>query len=242
MTKKDIETRQVQFSTGVFEYELITKKVKNINLRINREGNVTVSANKRVDRAYVDNFVIANEERILSAKNRLIQKPKYASDQPKEFVDFEKFYILGRQYELKVVQSDFESVKIVDNNIILSVKDISNYKAKEKLYKAWSKEMQVDVFNKVSLQIYEIFKQYNIDYPEIKIRSMKSRWGSCQPQNKIITLNSKLIETPIQCIEYVVLHEYAHFIHQNHSKEFYNFVQSLMPDYKARKLELNAKE
>ena len=67
---------------------------------------------------------------------------------------------------------------------------------------------------------------------------MTSRWGSCQTVKGIITLNSKLIEKPLRCIEYVVLHEFAHFIHPNHSKEFYDFVASLMPDWKERKIEL----
>ena len=76
-------------------------------------------------------------------------------------------------------------------------------------------------------------------YPELKIRYMTARWGSCQPQKGIITLNSQLIEKPRRCMEYVVLHEFAHFIHPNHSKDFYTLVESLMPDWKERKWELN---
>ena len=64
---------------------------------------------------------------------------------------------------------------------------------------------------------------------------MISTWGTCQAQQKVITLNSKLIEKPKSCIEYVVLHEFAHFIHPNHSKEFYGFITMLMPDWKEHK-------
>ncbi|OYP38116.1 metal-dependent hydrolase [Lachnotalea glycerini] len=53
-----------------------------------------------------------------------------------------------------------------------------------------------------------------------------------------MSLNSKLIEAPRNCIEYVVLHEFTHFIHPNHSKKFYDFVAMLMPDWKERKMEL----
>ena len=69
----------------------------------------------------------------------------------------------------------------------------------------------------------------------MKIRNMKSRWGSCQPQRGIITLNARMIAAPREAIEYVVVHEFAHFIHPNHSKEFYTLVEQLMPDWKTRK-------
>jgi hypothetical protein len=64
---------------------------------------------------------------------------------------------------------------------------------------------------------------------------MKSRWGSCLPSNNKVIFNLSLIKTPICCIEYVVLHELAHFKHQNHSKNFYNFITIFMPDWKERK-------
>jgi predicted metal-dependent hydrolase len=88
------------------------------------------------------------------------------------------------------------------------------------------------------METYQVFKQYGVPYPELKIRYMTSCWGSCRPKSGIITLNSKLIEAPRCSIEYVVLHEFAHFIHPNHSRKFYDFVSMLMPDWKERKGEL----
>ena len=64
---------------------------------------------------------------------------------------------------------------------------------------------------------------------------MKKRWGSCQHQTKTITINSQLIEAPRFCIEYVMMHEFCHFIHPNHSKDFYTLLQVMMPDWKERK-------
>ena len=64
---------------------------------------------------------------------------------------------------------------------------------------------------------------------------METRWGSCLAKKGIITLNKQLLEAPRNCIEYVVMHEFCHFIHQNHSKHFYDFLTILMPDWKERK-------
>ena len=71
--------------------------------------------------------------------------------------------------------------------------------------------------------------------PKLRIRDMDTRWGSCLAKKGIITLNKRLLEVPRDCIEYVVIHEFCHFIHPNHSKKFYDFLTMLMPDWKARK-------
>jgi predicted metal-dependent hydrolase len=67
---------------------------------------------------------------------------------------------------------------------------------------------------------------------------MTSRWGSCQPKRGTITLNKRLIETPRSCIEYVVMHEFVHFRQPNHSKNFYDLLGVLMPDWNERKATL----
>lgn len=92
-----------------------------------------------------------------------------------------------------------------------------------------------EILYQVCQEIYPLFRKYGVEYPEIKIRQMKSQWGSCRPNNKVITLNSRLLEVPREAIEYVVLHEFAHFIHPNHSKEFYRLIEQFMPDWKERK-------
>ena len=102
----------------------------------------------------------------------------------------------------------------------------------------WLKQYQTMIFQEQLQETYKLFQKYKVPYPALKIRCMKTRWGSCQPNDAIITLNSRLIETPKSCIEYVVLHEFAHFIHPNHSKQFWDFVTMLMPDWKERKKEL----
>ena len=65
--------------------------------------------------------------------------------------------------------------------------------------------------------------------------NMETRWGSCLVKKGIITLNKRLLEAPRNCIEYVVMHELCHFIYPNHSKQFYSFLTTLMPDWKERK-------
>lgn len=75
----------------------------------------------------------------------------------------------------------------------------------------------------------------------IRIHPMKTRWGSCNVKKGTLNFNLYLIDQPLECIEYVVMHEFAHFIQPDHSPAYHALMTTLMPDWKARKAKLNAK-
>ena len=97
------------------------------------------------------------------------------------------------------------------------------------------------IFTEILDEVYPAFIPYGIARPKLRIRTMKSCWGSCLVNKGIITLNRKLLMKHRECIEYVVVHELCHFIHPNHSKEFYKFMEQFMPDWKERKGRLNGR-
>lgn len=97
------------------------------------------------------------------------------------------------------------------------------------------------VFNEILDEVYPAFIPYGVKKPKLRVRTMKSCWGSCMVNKGIITLNRKLLMKPRECIEYVVVHELCHFIHPNHSKEFYKFMEQFMPDWRERKGRLNGR-
>ena len=108
--------------------------------------------------------------------------------------------------------------------IIFKIKKLPEYAALSEL---------VYVLDKDSLlKLCEYFGGTTIKIPTIEIRQMKTRWGSCIPACNKVIFNLNLIKTPICCIEYVVLHELSHFKHQNHSKNFYNFITIKSVSYK----------
>lgn len=232
------EIRNVRCEQRVLEYQLTRKQVKNTNLRVKPDGQVFVSASQNVPVEFIDNFVKEKQEYIIRALDKYEENRKYVSFAPRQYVSGESFDILGKSLRLKVIQGNQESVTTDGVFIFLTVRNKENQKRKENLMNNWLKEMQTGTFNQISREIHQIFKKYDVEYPIIKVRYMTSRWGSCQSKRGVITLNSKLIEAPRNCIEYVVLHEFTHFIHPNHSKKFYDFVAMLMPDWKERKREL----
>lgn len=84
-------------------------------------------------------------------------------------------------------------------------------------------------------KFYWNFRPYHIPLPEVRVRYMKSRWGSCYTTRNIIVLNTRLLYYPIEYAEFVVTHEFCHFIHPNHSKDFYDLMDEIMPDWRERK-------
>lgn len=232
--KTQTEIRRINCENDILEYLLTRKPVKNVNLRIKPEGNIIVSANRYVPVEFIDSFVKSKRAFINQALDKYKER-KGQAPAPKRYVSGENYVILGKSLILKVIQGNKESVTSDGVSIVLNVKDTENFKRKKRLMEAWLKERQEEIFHEICQEIYPLFKSYHIEYPIIKIRNMTSRWGSCQTKRGIITLNSKLLEAPRSCIEYVVLHEFSHFVHPNHSKQFYGLVAKYMPDWKLRK-------
>lgn len=236
--KLNPEQRVVHCEDGDIPYLLIRKPVKNVNLRIKPEGEVLVSANNSVPLDFIDAFIEKKQRYIFSVLSRYEEKKKLFQAVPKRYVSGESYDLLGKSLRLKVEASKEESVYTDGVYIFLKVKDKDDFRHKEIMMSKWLKKYQTTVFEELLQEKYLLFEKYGVTYPTLKIRNMTSRWGSCQPKKGIITLNSKLIEAPRNCIEYVILHELVHFIHPNHSRQFWNFVAMMMPDWKERKKEL----
>ena len=80
-------------------------------------------------------------------------------------------------------------------------------------------------------KVYPYYEEKGIINPEIKFRKMVSRWGSCHTQKGILTFNTNLMYAPIECIEYVVYHEFTHFLQPNHSNKFYDELAKVYPNW-----------
>lgn len=97
-------------------------------------------------------------------------------------------------------------------------------------------EQCMALFLPVSQKIYPLFSDVLQNCPpQIKVRNMTTRWGVCHISKRTITLSQQLGAKPLPAIEYVILHEYCHFVYPNHQKEFWALVERYMPDWKVRR-------
>lgn len=232
------EIRSIGDDSGEIRYFLERKPVKNLNLRIHCDGTVAVSAAPSVPAAAVDTFVASHKNRICSARKRFAARA-VALPLPKEYIGGESFLILGRQLRLRVEQGVPESADEDGVYLTVRVADPSDFRSREKAVCRFYNELSRRIFGETTAALFPLTEKYGVAMPSIRIRRMRTRWGSCLPEKGMITLNSRLIEMPPVCIEYVILHELCHFVYPNHSRRFYDFITMLMPDWKERKSVLN---
>ena len=229
-----ITQRTVRINGLLLEYSLERKNVKNLNLHVRKDGSVYVSANDTVPEGKIDEFLISKGDFIRNAQDKFKEQEQYRP-LPKQYVSGETFYIQGRALRLKVTQTARDKIYSDGVYLFLDVKDQQDIAKKERMVKRFLDKQCKAVFGEIVAELYPVFQKYGVVPPTLRIRNMDTRWGSCLPGKGIITLNKRLLEAPRNCIEYVVMHEFCHFIHPNHSKHFYDFLAMLMPDWKERK-------
>lgn len=209
-----------------FEYELTRKKVKNINCRIKNNGTVCVSAPKNVSVERIETFLESKQDFILSKLKEIKKRPK------NEIYNGNNINILGNIYTIIVKYNNADKVYIENSNIIIQTKNINDYSYIQKIFDLYCKQICAKEIEPISIEIYELLKDYDIIYPTIKYKKMKSMWGNCYANRGIITFSTNLVFTNYDFLKYIVLHEFTHLIHQNHKKEFYDVIKKFMPNYK----------
>lgn len=228
-----MEKASIKYGKNEIEFFIKRKSVRNINLTVSPNMKVIVSANESVSLDYLKSFIKRKSKWIFDNLNYF---EKYREIKiKKEYVSGETFKYLGRQYRLKVIESNLNMITFTQGKIILYVSNTDNLELKQKLVGIWYRYKAKTKFNKMLSTIFKAMKNFELVYPSIRLRSMKTRWGSCVKEKNEIILNSELIKASKYCIEYVILHELLHFIYENHTKEFYYNLAVLMPDWKNRK-------
>ena len=229
--------RTVEADGNAISYTLERKPVKNINLRIRADQCVYVSAPKDVAAKMVDAFVVEKSAYILRALKKFKDKNRETVSENK-FVNGETVKFLGRNLRLKIKNASRSKVESDESFVTLYVKDVQDADLKKRVLETWLRKKCKDEITAICKKVYPQVKKYGVAFPEIQLREMVSRWGSCSPKKGFMTFNTALIAMPVSCIEYVVTHEFTHFLYPNHSKKFYQQLATFMPDWEERKKRL----
>jgi predicted metal-dependent hydrolase len=152
----------------------------------------------------------------------------------RKFIGGETHLYLGRQYRLRIVQSNIESVKLKGKFIAVTATDKSRVK---QLVSEWYLHNAKIKFQSIAQPLIQKFKKYKTEPLSIVLREMSTRWGSCTPKGKII-LNPELIKAPKGCIEYVIIHELCHLVYHDHTQKFIDLQTKEMHDWEKWKMKL----
>ncbi len=227
--------RRIETDCGIIEYELEIKKVKNINLRVRYDMTVHVSANRRTSTRTIDDFVRSKAEMITDAIAEMREKNKKLPQQA-EIENGCVMNIFGSPFALSVVAGNKNCVTVNGSRLYLAVTDPCDSELKKKVLRAYLESVCRNVVENMCRSFHKAyFEPLGISFPTLKFRLMKSRWGSCQPQNGVLTFNYALLNVPDDCVFYVVAHEFTHFLHPDHSKRFYAQLEKYVPDWKEKR-------
>ena len=215
--------------------EIHKKKVKNVTLKVKRDGSIHLTVPEAATDDYIERVIDNKQDWIesqLKHFNENYEKPK-----EKEMVSGESFRYLGKSYRLKIVQSNKEYVRLYRGYIEIHVKNKNNTAKKQELLKKWYQEKAKKKFAELVHEYEQIVKE---EVNNIRVITMQTRWGSCNVESGNINLNLELIKKPRYCIEYVILHELAHLKYPNHSKQFWDYMSVHMPNWEWRKNKLES--
>lgn len=216
-----------------FSVTLQRKKVKNINLRIKRTGEVCLSAPMKAPMESIQKFLHFKRPWIEMHRHRLCQLEQENTQQllPGVCINFQGISHTVQLHETQAQQR----IELSDEAIHFYIHPDTTQSHKELLLAKWYRTKMEQIYPAILEKWQSIM---NVCVHKVSIRRMKSRWGSCHPIKKHITLNIRLIEKPLMCLEYVMVHELVHLFEANHNQRFYTLMSHYLPDWKCIKKQL----
>lgn len=209
---------------------LKSKRAKSLRISVNRQKGVKVTVPSHVPMSYAFKFVESKKDWIQKSIERFRQ---YSTQQTlfKPGIEFgTRFHVL--QFVLAPEQP--LKIKVAKGFITInypSEKFVLEEKSQDLIRKAIAFALRKEAKHYFPLRVEILAKKFGFNYNDLRVKDLKSRWGSCSAQNNI-NLNIHLMRLPEYLSDYVILHELAHTVHKNHGKLFWKTLDQLTGDAK----------
>lgn len=219
---------------GPVEIEVTFKAIKNLHLSVHPPyGKVTIASPDFYDLEKVKIYAATKFAWIKREQTKIRSQQR---EEPKLMITQESHRFLGQRYLLKVIEANRPKLVLKHNIIELYVLPEASLEQKHKtLYNWYKKELEGQIGN----FIFEYANQMNISDINFGIRKMKTKWGSCSIEKRMLWFNIELAKKPIDCIEYIVVHEMVHLLERNHNKNFIILMDKFLPSWRVQKKILN---
>ncbi|MBK1811552.1 M48 family metallopeptidase [Clostridium sp. YIM B02505] len=223
----------MQINISGISIEVQKKDIKNLHLYVKPpNGNVIVSAPLEMSNAAIEVFI---RTKLGWIRNQITKYENQARFSERQYVSGETIYIWGKQYYLIFKPSTKNnSFEIQGNKVILSMKAESTVKQREGYVREQFRSIlkkEIETF----LPKWEQITNLNCECWQTKY--MTTRWGTCNNIKKKLWFNLQLVQKPIECLEYVILHELAHLKEKTHGEGFIAIMDNYMPHWReVRKL------
>lgn len=216
--------------------EIVRKDIKNVHLSVlPPHGAVRISVPRRMSSAAIRAFAISKLAWIRQNQRRLTTQER---EPPREFIERESHYVWGKRYLLHIIEHDGAPlIELKHRRLVLRCRPgLSPDKRGEALaawYRAQLREALPPIIKKWE-------RTLNLSVSRVFIQHMKTKWGSANPQRRTIRINSELAKKPPEYLDYIVLHEMAHFISHRHDEAFLSVLNRHLPKWRTLRTELNS--
>ncbi len=224
-----------QIELGNIKIDVEQKDIKNIHLSVYPpNGKVKIAAPDRMDLDTIRVFAISKLQWIKKQQETFKNQPRETS---REYLTKESHYFQGKRYLLKVIEQN-ESPKVIlkHSKIELYVRPGATIQKKEEIINEWYRAQLKKTIPKL-IEKWE--KKIGVQSNEFGIKKMRTKWGTCNTQAKRIWLNLELAKKPIECLEYIIVHELIHLLERTHNQTFINHMNTFMPKWRFYRDELN---
>ncbi len=229
------EQKEFKYGKSTIDYQLIVEKRKNLAITVRPDKSVLVKAPIESKRGAIEDKLQKRGKWILKQINYFDKFHPLLPE--REYVSGETHYYIGRQYRLRLRKGKEESVKLIGKFFVVKTNEPENYEHVKILVNNWYADHAKLLLDR-RIRVYaERVLGSGFGDIEIQYKFLKRRWGSYDP-SRAITFNVELIKTPIQCIDYVIVHELCHLVYPNHDKAFYQLLRRIIPDWQTRKEKL----
>ena len=230
-----MNTSQNNIELGDIGLNIIHKDIKNVHLSVHPpHGRVTISAPRQMDMEAVRLFSISKLGWIRKQQQKFKNQKRETA---REYVTRESHYYLGQRYLLRVIeQNAAPRVVLKHGTIELYIRKGTSSRRREEALHSWYRYQLREL---VLPYISRLEKKLNVTEAEVGIRTMKTKWGTCNSKAKRIWLNTELAKKPIESIEYVLVHEMVHLLERNHNEKFIAYMDKFLPKWKHLREELN---
>ena len=226
----------MQIEISGIEIDIQKKNIKNLHLAVvPPDGRVRVSAPMHLSDESIAMFVRTKLSWIKTQQEKFEKQPRQCE---REYVSGETLYVFGQQYFLRVEYSyKGNSLVLEGNEAILTVRKESTAKQREAFVNEWYRSL---LKKKIEIYLPKWEKITGLYCDSWQTKYMTTRWGTCNTNTRKIWLNLQLAKKPIECLEYVILHELVHLKIRNHNKDFVAMMDQYMPYWSEIRNKLNA--
>jgi len=225
----------VRIQLGDIDVDVVLKNIKNIHLSVYPpDGRVRIAAPLRMKPDTIRVFAISKLGWIRKQQEKVREQ---ARETPREYVDRESHYVWGRRYLLNVVESETApQIELTPGALVLRVRPGADDEKKQAVVDEW---YRAQLKAAVLPLIAKWEPLIGVKVGQIFVRQMKTRWGTCNIVRKSIRFNTDLARKPVECLEYIVVHELVHLLEPSHNSRFVALMDMFMPNWRFHRNELN---